>query len=259
MKNVKLISWNVNGIRSVANKGLLEFLYRESPDALCLQETKASPDQLSPEVREPRGYTAFWNMPLAHLGYSGVVTYAREKPVSVMYNFGDDSYDVEGRVAITAHPEFRLFNIYFPNGKQSDARLSYNMDFYDRFLDFADSLKANGEKLVICGDYNTAHHEIDIARPKENAKFSGFLPSERAWMDKLVAHGYRDAFRHFNKEPGHYTYWDIKSGARARNVGWRIDYFFVSENLVPAVTGAAIMSEVTGSDHCPITLTLRFD
>ncbi len=259
MKEVKILSWNVNGIRSVAGKGFLEWLYKESPYMLCLQETKASPDQLPEAVRQPPGYQAFWSFPKSKQGYSGVVTYSRQPPLSVTHDFGDDSFDVEGRMLITGYPEFRLFNVYFPNGKQSDERLRYKMDFYDRFLDFADSLKAKGEKLAICGDYNTAHKEIDIARPRENSKFSGFLPVERAWMDKLVAHGYVDTFRHFNKAPGQYTYWDIKSGARARNVGWRIDYFFVSDNLTPSVVKSCILSEVTGSDHCPIGLVLKFD
>ncbi len=259
MKEVKILSWNVNGLRSLIGKGFLDWLYEESPDMLCLQETKASPEQLPEDIRQPRGYHTFWNFPKSKQGYSGVVTYSREQPVSVMYHFGDEEYDIEGRVVITQHPQFRLFNIYFPNGKQSDERLRYKMEFYDKFLDFADSLKAKGEKLVICGDYNTAHREIDIARPKENSKFSGFLPIERAWMDKLIAHGYVDTFRHFSKEPGQYTYWDIKSGARARNVGWRIDYFFASDNLMPSVIRSYILSEVTGSDHCPIGLILRFD
>ncbi len=258
MKNVKIICWNINSIRAAAGKGYLKPVFAENPNVFCLQETKATPDNVTPELRQPPGYFAYWNMPLNHPGYSGVVTYSREKPEDVQYNFGDESYDIEGRVVITKFPEYRLFNIYFPNGKMSDARLQYKMDFYDRFLVYTDNLKAKGEKLVICGDYNTAHTEMDIARPKENSKFSGFLPSERAWMDKMMAHGYVDTFRHFNKEPGQYTYWDIKTGARARNVGWRIDYFFVSENLMPNVAESYIMKDIMGSDHCPIALTLKF-
>jgi exodeoxyribonuclease-3 len=147
--------------------------------------------------------------------------------------------------------------VYFPNGKMGEERLKYKMDFYEAFLKFVDSLKAKGNKLIICGDFNTAHKEIDLARPKENASISGFLPIERAWLDKFVTHGYIDTFRQFNKEPNNYTWWDMKTRARERNVGWRIDYFFVTENLLPMVSSAFIMAEVTGSDHCPVGITLK--
>lgn len=149
-----------------------------------------------------------------------------------------------------------LFNIYFPNGKASAERLRYKMDFYQAFLDYADSLKKKGKKLIICGDVNTAHKEIDLARPKENEKISGFLPEERAWIDKLIAHGYVDTFRTFNQKPGQYTWWNLKTRARERNVGWRIDYFFVSQNFKEKVKSAYILSQVTGSDHCPIGIDL---
>ncbi len=256
MKEVKLLCWNVNGIRAVKGKGFLEWLYRESPDILCLQETKAHPEQLSKDLQEPDGYHTYWNYP-ERKGYSGVAIFTREKPVSVVYDFGVTKLEMEGRVVITEYPEFMLFNVYFPNGKKDNIRLQYKMDFYDVFLQFADSLKAKGKKLVVCGDFNTAHREIDLARPKENGKVSGFLPEERAWIDKFVAHGYIDIFRHFNKEPNQYTWWDLKTRARERNVGWRIDYFFVSENLLPSVSKAFIMSEVIGSDHCPVGMILK--
>ncbi len=258
MKEMRLFSWNVNGIRAVKGKGFLEWLYRESPDALCLQETKSQPGQLDTELKEPGGYHVYWAYP-ERKGYSGVALYTKDKPLNVKYDFGKADLDIEGRVIIGEYPEFVLFNVYFPNGKQGPERLKYKMYFYDVFLNYADVLKDAGKKLVICGDVNTAHKEIDLARPKENSKLSGFLPEERAWIDKLLAHGYIDTFRHFHKEPNQYTYWDIKSGARERNVGWRIDYFFVSENLMPSVTGAFIMPGVTGSDHCPIGITLKID
>jgi exodeoxyribonuclease-3 len=257
MKEKKLLCWNVNGIRAIKGKGLLDWLRRESPDILCLQETKAHLDQLDADLREPQGYHAYWNHPKERKGYSGVAVYTREKPVSVSYDLGDTGLDLEGRIIIAEYPEFTLFDVYFPNGKSGPERLNYKMIFYDVFLDYADALKAAGKKLVICGDVNTAHKEIDLARPKENSKVSGFLPQERAWIDKFVAHGYADTFRHFNKEPNQYTWWDMKSGARARNVGWRIDYFFVSENLLPSVTMAFIMPEVMGSDHCPVGIMLK--
>jgi exodeoxyribonuclease-3 len=258
MKEKRLLSWNVNGIRAVRGKGFLDWLDKESPDILCLQETKARPDQLDADLREPAGYHVYWAYP-ERKGYSGVALYSKEAPQSIEYDFGRMSLDIEGRVIIAEYPAFTLFNVYFPNGKSGRERLDYKMTFYDVFLRYADSINAAGRKLVICGDVNTAHKEIDLARPRENSKVSGFLPEERAWMDKFVAHGYADTFRQFDEEPNQYTWWDMKSGARARNVGWRIDYFFVSENLLPAVTNAFIMTDVMGSDHCPIGITLKID
>jgi exodeoxyribonuclease-3 len=256
MKEIRLLCWNVNGIRAVRGKGFLEWLYRESPDIICLQETKAHLEQLDADLKEPQGYHTYWSYP-EKKGYSGVATFTREKPTSVGYDLGDAKIDIEGRVIIAEYPAFTLLNIYFPNGKKDAERLRYKMDFYDAFLKLADSLKERDKRLVICGDVNTAHKEIDLARPKENATVSGFLPEERAWIDKFIAHGYVDTFRHFHQEPNHYTWWDLKSGARARNVGWRIDYFFVSENLLPSVTSAFIMPEIMGSDHCPVGITLK--
>jgi exodeoxyribonuclease-3 len=258
MVNKKLICWNVNGLRAIKNKGFSEWFHKESPDILCLQETKVQPNQLDADLKYPKGYHTYWAYP-ERKGYSGVSLFTKEKPLDVKYDFGDIRLDIEGRVIIAEYPGFTLFNIYFPNGKQGPERLNYKMTFYDVFLKYADSLKAKGNKLVICGDVNTAHKEIDIARPKENSKSSGFLPIEREWMDKFISHGYLDTFRHFNKDPNQYTYWDIKTRARERNVGWRIDYFFISENLLPLLTGAFIMSEVMGADHCPLGITLKMD
>lgn len=258
MKENRLLSWNVNGIRAVREKGFLDWLERESPDILCLQETKAHPDQIDSTLKEPAGYRTCWNYP-ERRGYSGVAVFTRHEPLSVRYDFGDSGLDLEGRVIIAEYPDFTLFNVYFPNGKAGPERLNYKLTFYDAFLEYADSMKNTGKGLVICGDLNTAHNEIDLARPKENSKVSGFLPEERAWMDKFVSHGYVDTFRHFNQEPNHYTWWDMKSGARARNVGWRLDYFFVSENLLSAVADAFILPEVMGSDHCPVGIVLKVD
>ncbi len=256
MKETKLLSWNVNGIRAVKGKGFLNWLQRESPDVLCLQETKAQPEQLDNDLKEPTGYRVYWNYP-ERKGYSGVAVFTKETPRDVRYDFGGGGLDLEGRVIIADYPSFTLLNIYFPNGKASPERLNYKMTFYDAFLEYADSLKNAGKRLVICGDVNTAHREIDLARPKENSKKSGFLPEERDWIDKFISHGYVDTFRHFNGEPDQYTWWDMKSGARARNVGWRIDYFFVSDNLISSVKQAFIMPEVMGSDHCPIGIVLE--
>jgi len=256
MKEVKLLCWNVNGIRAVMKRGFLDWLARESPDVLCLQETKATPDDLPQGLLRPPGYFAFWNYP-ERKGYAGVATFSKEKPLKVQNGFGMPEFDKEGRVIASEHPGFTLFNVYFPNGKKDATRLKFKIDFYEAFLNYIEPLRKKGDRLVICGDYNTAHHEIDLARPKENSKISGFLPEERAWMDRLVSLGYVDTFRHFNKEPGQYSWWDIKTRARERNVGWRIDYFFVTPNLVSELVNAAILSEVTGSDHCPVLLELR--
>ena len=256
MKEKRILCWNVNGIRAVRGKGFLEWLYRESPDILCVQETKASPEQLDEDLREPKGYHVYWNYP-ERKGYGGVATFSRDKPRRVQNGFGVREFDIEGRFIITAYPEFILLNVYFPNGKKDATRLKYKMDFYEACLDFIDRLKVKGERLIICGDFNTAHKEIDLARPKENEKLSGFLPMERDWMNKFVAHGYADTFRHFNKEPNQYTWWDLKTRARERNVGWRIDYFFVTENLLPSVSKAFIMPGVMGSDHCPVGIILK--
>jgi exodeoxyribonuclease-3 len=255
MEESRILCWNVNGIRAVEKKGFLKWLQQESPDILCLQETKVQADEISPELKQPPGYYTYWNSP-ERKGYSGVATFTKEKPIKVSYDFSPKQFDVEGRVIITQYPKFTLFNVYFPNGKQNEERLKYKMDFYDVFLDFVDSFKAKGEKLIIVGDFNTAHKEIDLARPKENENASGFLPMERAWMDKFVAYGYVDTFRHFNKEPNHYTWWSLRTKARERNIGWRLDYIFVTENLLDSVTEASILLDVTGSDHCPVAIKL---
>jgi exodeoxyribonuclease-3 len=256
MPEKKLLCWNVNGIRAIIKKGFFNWLDKESPDILCLQETRAQIDQLDANLTGPEDYHTYWAFP-ERKGYSGVAVFTKEKPLEIKYDLGTGGLEVEGRVIIAEYPYFTLFNIYFPNGKMSPERLKYKMDFYEEFLKYADSLIAKSKKLVICGDVNTAHKEIDLAHPKENNKISGFLPEERAWIDKFISHGYIDTFRHFNKEPNQYSWWDLKSGARQRNIGWRIDYFFVSENLLSALTGAFIMPDVMGSDHCPIGISLN--
>ena len=246
---LEILSWNVNGLRAALKKGFVDFLSREHPDILCLQETKVA--QSPVELYEADQYRLYFAAG-EKKGYSGVALLTREQPVSVARGFGDPRFDGEGRTLIADYGKFVLMNIYFPNGKASPERLEYKMGFYDAFLACADRLKRRGRKIIVCGDFNTAHEERDIARPKENSKVSGFLPEERAWMDKLAAHGYVDTFRMFSEEGGHYTFWDMKTGARARNVGWRIDYFYVSENMRNDVKAAFIMPGIMGSDHCPI-------
>jgi len=253
---MKLLSWNVNGIRAADKKGLFDWLKKESPGILCLQEIKALPDQVPPHLRNTPGYHVFWS-PAERKGYSGVVTYTKIRPLSVKTGFGIDKFDKEGRILITEYPSFTLFNIYFPNGKQGQERLDYKLKFYDTFLSYADNLKAKGKNIVVCGDFNTAHKETDLARPKENEKISGFLPIERAWIDTFIDHGYVDTFRYFNKEPNQYSWWDMKTGARERNVGWRIDYFFVNKEFLSNVKKAFILQNVLGSDHCPVGIELK--
>lgn len=255
---MRILSWNVNGIRAAQRKGFVQWFSREAPDVLCIQETKASPQQLAPELTAVAGYYSYFSSS-ERKGYSGVATYTRALPQCVNYGFGIEKFDVEGRVLRMDYGNFLLFNIYFPNGKSSAERLGYKMEFYDAFLDYLDRLRDAGKHIIVCGDVNTAHHEIDIARPKANEKISGFLPEERAWMDRWVSHGYVDTFRMFNQEPGHYTWWDARGGARERNVGWRIDYFFVDEGLKDRVKSAFIMPDVMGSDHCPIGVEVCVD
>ncbi len=255
---MKLISWNVNGIRAVLKKGFWNFVEEHQPDILGVQETKIQEDQLLDELLEVEGYHVFWHS-ARRKGYSGVATFSKPEPLRTQYGLGIERFDDEGRVLITEYPEFLLFNIYFPNGQRDQGRLDYKLDFYAELLDYLDALKAQGKRLVICGDYNTAHKEIDLKNPKQNEKTSGFLPVEREWIDRYVEHGYVDTFRLFHPdEPEQYTWWTYRFGARSRNIGWRIDYFFVSENMVPFVKGAAILPEVMGSDHCPIVLEVDF-
>ena len=255
MKKIRILSWNVNGIRAVHKKGFLDWFNKEKPDILCIQETKAQQEQLADELINVEGYNSYFSSAVRK-GYSGVAIYTKAEPKSIKKGFGIEKFDSEGRILIAEYSEFILFNIYYPNGKAREERLRYKMDFYDAFLAYADKLKKKGKNLVICGDVNTAHKEIDLARPKENEKISGFLPEERAWMDKFVEHGYIDTFRMFNREPENYTWWDMMTRARERNVGWRIDYFFVSENFKKKVKDAFILSEVMGSDHCPIGIEI---
>jgi exodeoxyribonuclease-3 len=252
----RLLSWNVNGIRAAMGKGFLEWLAKDRPDILCVQETRAAPDQVPGPVLEPAGYRSYWNS-AERRGYSGVATYSRREPDSVEYSFGRPEFDREGRVVITTQHGFRLYNVYFPNGKQSRERLKYKLDFYDALLEHLDQEARLGRRLVICGDYNTAHKGIDLARPKPNERVSGFLPSERKRMDRLVEHDFVDTFRMFHPdEAGQYTWWDLMTRARERNVGWRIDYFFVSQSLRDSVADAFILPEVQGSDHCPVGIEL---
>jgi exodeoxyribonuclease-3 len=254
-REIRILCWNVNGIRAIDRKGFLPWFYQERPDILCLQEIKAQPGEIPSSIENPKGYFAYWSIP-QRKGYSGVATLSKEKPIQVNTSLNNEKIDIEGRVIISRYPQLTLFNVYFPNGKSSAERLRYKMDFYNKFLAFLDPLQKKGERLVICGDFNTAHEEIDLARPRENMEISGFLPMERAWMDEIMAHGFVDSFRYFNKEPNNYTWWSMRTHARERNVGWRIDYILVSKNMLDSVTKASILPQVMGSDHCPLEIKL---
>jgi exodeoxyribonuclease-3 len=221
MKKTRILSWNVNGLRAAYKKGLLVWLLRERPDVLCLQETKAAPDQLPPDLKEVEGYHAYFAS-AERKGYSGVALYTRLEPREIRGGFGVEKFDREGRTQLADFGDFLLFNVYFPNGKASAARLRYKMAFYRAFLAHVDKLKAKGARIIICGDVNTAHKEIDLARPRENEKTSGFLPEERAWLDKFIARGFVDTFRMFDREPGRYTWWDQKTRARERRLAHRL-------------------------------------
>lgn len=255
---MRIISWNVNGLRANVKKGGFDWLLNESPDIFCLQETKAHADQLEEGVRNPPGYFSYLDHSKGRKGYSGVAVYTKTKPEKVEYGLGIEKYDQEGRFLALFFKEFVLLNVYFPNGGGGPDRLKYKLEFYDVFLSYIDRLRKKGQEIIFCGDVNTAHIEIDLARPKENENNTGFLPIERAWLDRVVAHGYVDVFRYFYPEVKEkYTYWDMKTFARERNVGWRIDYFFVSPGLLKKVDKIKILDEILGSDHCPIELDMR--
>jgi exodeoxyribonuclease-3 len=253
---IKIISWNVAGIRAGIRKGLWQKMREIGADVYCFQEAKAKPEQIEIGLDYPTEYKSYWN-PAEKAGYSGVVTFCKDEPKKVIVGDKDNDWDGEGRVIITKFDEFTLLNVYFPNGKRDKGRLKYKMDFYEYFLNYINKLRDNGEKVVFCGDVNTAHTEIDLARPKENSKTSGFLEIERAWIDKLIENGWVDTFRIFNRDGGNYSWWDQFTRAKERNVGWRIDYFFVDKAIKNQVKSAFIMPEMEGSDHCPVGIEIE--
>lgn len=254
---LRLYSWNVNGIRAAQGKGLLEWIHTVQPDVLCLQETKAHPDQLDEALRDPNGYHSYWAWSSVKKGYSGVALYSRIAPREVQIGLGIAEYDQEGRTIIADYGDFVLIGAYFPNGARDHSRVPFKMTYKAAFLDYTERLRAEGRPVIFCGDVNTAHRPIDLARPDENQNTTGFLPEERAWIDEVVASGYVDIFRELHPdEPDHYTYWNYWGNARPRNIGWRIDYFFITPDLRPRVAAAEIHPNVPGSDHCPISLTL---
>ncbi|MBC8062288.1 MAG: exodeoxyribonuclease III [Clostridiaceae bacterium] len=252
---MKIYSWNVNGLRAVAKKGFLDFIKDENPDIVCIQETKIQGDKLTEELRNIEGYKSYFSF-AEKKGYSGVATYTKEEPISIKHGMGIERFDLEGRIIETEFKDFILLNIYFPNGQRDEERLNYKLEFYDALLEYCNTLVNQGKKLLICGDYNTAHTPMDIKNAKANEKTSGFLPIERAWLDKFISNGYSDTYRVINPELIEYSWWSYRFNARENNTGWRIDYHFVSNNLLPQVTQATILPQVMGSDHCPIMIEI---
>lgn len=262
---MNIISWNVNGIRANAKKGGFDWLLQQSPDFFCLQETKAHPEQLEEGIRNPNGYYSYFDHSKMRKGYSGVAIFAKTKADAVDYGFNtakSEDLDKEGRFIALYYEDkallgkkFVLITSYFPNGGSGPDRLDYKMRFYDEFLNYINKRKKEGYEVIFCGDVNTAHTEIDLARPKENSENTGFLPQEREWIDEVINNGFVDIFRQKNPNKiGAYTYWDMKTFARERNVGWRIDYFFITPGILEKVKKANIYNTILGSDHCPIGL-----
>ena len=250
---LKLISWNVNGLRAAARYGFLNWLKKENPDVLCLQETKAHPEQVEEIVSQLDGYQVYFHS-AQKKGYSGVATFSKEEPSRVIQGMGIKKFDDEGRVLITEFPTYTLYNVYFPNGGRDCGRVSFKLEFYEELLRQLNVRRSKGEHLIICGDYNTAHKEIDLKNPKSNQTTSGFLPEERVWVDRYIKEGYVDIFREFHPEAERYTWWSYIFEARARNIGWRIDYHLVSENGRSRCMDAYHLTDVPGSDHCPVAL-----
>ncbi len=261
---MNIISWNVNGLRANVKKGGFDWFLQKSPDFMCYQETKAHPEQLDAGVRNPLGYHSYFDHSKEKKGYSGVAIYSKNKASNVEYGFGIEEYDKEGRFIALFFDDkkilgvkFVLINCYFPNAGTDPERLVFKMNFYDEFLKYINKQRKNGYEIIFCGDVNTAHNEIDLARPKANENHTGFLPQEREWIDQVINDGYIDIFRHTNpKKIAAYTWWDMKTFARERNVGWRIDYFFISPALLNKAKKASILNTIMGSDHCPIELIL---
>lgn len=253
---MKITSFNVNGLRAILNKGLLTWLENDQPDILCLQEIKARPEQIAEDIRNLGYPYAIWN-PSQRPGYSGVATFLMDFVKESDKGMGISQFDNEGRVIWTQHDKYRLFNIYFPNGQRGQDRVDFKLKFYDGLLKHCDHLHENGGKIILTGDFNTAHNEIDLAHPRENSNTSGFLPEERIWIDHYLEHGFVDVYRYLYPDRVQYTWWSYITRARERNIGWRLDYFLVSKSLLDDVIDIIIHADVMGSDHCPVTLVIK--
>lgn len=252
---MKLATWNVNGIRAAWDKGFAKWFQDLSADIVCLQEVKAQPEQLIEEMRQPKGYEAIWH-PAQKKGYSGLVVLTKKAPLSVA-KLGMKKFDEEGRVLVCEFPDFTLINAYFPNSQRDHARLGFKLEFCDAMLTLMNSLRAAGKNLLVCGDFNIAHKEIDLKNPKQNQDNAGFLPQERQWMDRVVSSGYVDTFRKFNPGPEQYTWWSYRPTIRERNIGWRLDYFVANGEFSDRLKRVEHQPQVLGSDHCPVLLELK--
>jgi len=258
-KKIKLISWNVNGLRAVIKKEFFASMKKLDADVFALQEIKLQEHQVTDEMRGPNPYQTFWSYSIVKKGYSGVAAYSRIKPKHVKTGIGISRYDDEGRILELDFGDFIFFNIYFPNGQMSEDRLQYKLDFYNDFFTYTDRLKKKGKSLIITGDFNTAHNEIDLKNPAANSKRSGFLRIERDWLEQIVSRGYVDTFRQIYPDTVKYSWWSYRFNARKNNAGWRIDYFFVTRDILDKgwIKDAFIENDIFGSDHCPIGLTLE--
>ena len=253
---MKIISFNVNGLRAIIKKDFLNFINEYNPDILGLQETKLQLPQIPKEIHSLNNYHKYWSF-ADKPGYSGTALFTKKEPINVLYDIGDDFFNGEGRIIQAEYDDFILFNIYFPNGQMNDDRLKYKLAFYDQFLNHIENLRKLGKNIITMGDFNTAHNEIDLSHPKENSKFSGFLPIERAWIDKYISKGYTDSYRHFDKSPNKYSWWTYRLNARQKNIGWRIDYCFINDEYLDHLKDAFILNNVHGSDHCPVGIDIK--
>ena len=254
---MKITTWNVNGLRAAFRNGADRWWKEEKPDVLCLQEIRARPQQLTEQQRKSLpGHYPLWH-PGQRPGYSGVASFSFPRPAEHVKGLEIPKFDREGRVIRSIYPDFHLFNVYVPNGRRDLSRVDYKLDFYAALLERCDQLHDRGQKVIICGDINTCHQPIDLRNPKENENNTGFLARERAWIDRFLEHGFKDAFRELYPEREEYTWWTYRFNARERNIGWRLDYFLVSNSLMPRVDDVINHVDVTGSDHCPVTLSLK--
>ena len=253
---MKIISWNVNGIRACAKKGFGDFINHHQPDVLFLQESKVAEADLPDELRDPFDYKSVWHS-AQKKGYSGVALLTKLSPTNVISGFGIEEFDSEGRVIQAEFDDLLVLGVYFPNGQQGPERLNYKLRFYDALFKYCDDMRALGKKLIICGDYNTAHTPFDLARPKENETTSGFMPIEREWVSEIIRRGYTDIYRDQHPNEERYSWWSYRAGSREKNIGWRIDYFMVSNDIKDLVSDSFILTNVMGSDHCPVGITIN--
>ena len=252
---MKIITYNLNGIRAAMSKGLIDWISQVSPDVLCVQEIKANPDQVGVFEFQELGYHHYW-YPAQKKGYSGVANFTKQKPKHIEYGCGIKEYDDEGRILRIDFEEFSVMSVYHPSGSSGDLRQAFKMEWLGAFLNYINQLKATYPNLVICGDFNICHKAIDIHNPKSNANTSGFLPEEREWMEQFINSGFVDSFRYFNQEPHQYSWWSYRAGSRAKNLGWRIDYNFVTDNLKNRISRSVILPSAIHSDHCPVLLEM---